>query len=347
MKISFRPIWFDSLGAKSSCTWIETPEVKAVIDPGIAVMQPSFPAPWAKKLWWKSKGAFEIKRTCKRAQVIIITHYHYDHYFSRNMGVYRDKLVLAKNPNQYINDSQRKRAEEFYERVCRVFGKSRLVTKKPETRNYPNPLDSIPIARDKEFGSYARRRQQLLKLGLKWFWNRARCWNRSATILEPKFERIQVRWADGKTFKFGKTKLRFTQPMFHGIEFSRVGWVIAVVIERGRRKLIHSSDLNGIYVEDYAEWIVKENPNVLILDGPPTYMGFMLIKTNLQRCLQNALHILNSARKLKLIIYDHHLLRERSYRQKTQTVWESGKERGIKVLTAAELLNQKPVIDTL
>ena len=62
----FKPVWFDSLGAKSSCVWIRTSDISIIIDPGIAVMQPSYPASWIKKLYWLEKGEKIIKQRCKR-----------------------------------------------------------------------------------------------------------------------------------------------------------------------------------------------------------------------------------------------------------------------------------------
>ncbi|NIR87043.1 hypothetical protein GWO13_05500, partial [Candidatus Bathyarchaeota archaeon] len=32
-KISFQPVWFDSLGAKSACTLVKTSDVSVLIDP--------------------------------------------------------------------------------------------------------------------------------------------------------------------------------------------------------------------------------------------------------------------------------------------------------------------------
>lgn len=51
-KPTFELVWFDSLGAKSSCALVRTPDVSVLIDPRVAVMQPGFPASWAKKLYW-------------------------------------------------------------------------------------------------------------------------------------------------------------------------------------------------------------------------------------------------------------------------------------------------------
>ncbi|MEE8299774.1 MAG: hypothetical protein V3R28_00540 [Desulfatiglandales bacterium] len=39
-------------------------------------------------------------------------------------------------------------------------------------------------------------------------------------------------------------------------------------------------------IEDYAQWIIKENPDILILDGPPGYLfGYMVNRINLQRAI--------------------------------------------------------------
>jgi len=347
--ISFQPLWFDSLGAKSSSVLVETPDVKVVIDPGIAVMQPTFPASWAKKVWWVEKGKHVIKQACKKANLIIVTHYHYDHHFPNDMDVYEGKVVLAKNPNHYINDSQRGRAERFYDNFCRSFGGVGLedVLEETKVRTYPNPLDAIPLARDKDFGDYNRRRKELFRKGLKWFRNRVTRWKEYRWIPELDFKRTRVRWADGQYFEFGKTRIRFTPPLFHGIEFSRVGWVITVIIEHKGEKLIHSSDLNGLYIEDYAKLLMEEDARTLILDGPPTYMGFMLIKINLQRCIYNTCEIIKKSKHLKLLLYDHHLLREKKYRERTRDVWITGKKKKVKVVTAAEYLGKRPVVDQL
>ena len=346
-KLTFEPIWFDSMGAKSSCTLVRTPDVSVLIDPGAAVMQPSFPATWAKKLYWLAKAELAIRKASKRADVVVISHYHYDHFTDFDRGLYEGKLLLAKNPNEYINDSQRGRAERFFGNICRSFGKVDLakVLRKRERKTYSDPLKDIPRARGKDFGDYNRRRRELFAKGRKWFQNRAQNWNSAKLIPELGFKGIEVKFPENKKFKFKRTKLRFSPPMFHGIEFSRVGWMFATVIEYGKEKFIHSSDLSGIYIEDYAEWLIRENPTVLILDGPPTYMLFMLIRINLNRCIENTCEVIKRSRNLKLMIYDHHLLREKKYRERTRKVWKTGKKRGMKIMAAAEYLDKRPVID--
>lgn len=344
MPLSFTPVWFDSLGAKSSCTLVETPDVSILIDPGVAIMQPSFPASEAKKLYWLEKGRREVKKAARKADVIVISHYHYDHYFPEDMHVYEGKLLLAKNPNEYINDSQRGRAEEFYSNICARFGDGEIVLKEPERKSYPDPLKLIPLASRKNFGSYEKRRNQLLKKGARWFENRVRKWNSYPRIPEMKFPGLEVRYPEGKEFTFGKTKLRFTRPLFHGVEFSRVGWVFATVVEYGGKKFIHSSDMNGPIIEDHAEWIVRENPQVLVLDGPMTYMfGYLLNRTNLNRAIKNSARIVKKI-DAEVIIYDHHLTREPRFKENTKEVWDTAKKLNKNLVTAAEYLGKVPKV---
>ncbi len=345
-RLNFRPVWFDSLGAKSSCTLVSTPDVKVLVDPGIAVMQPSFPAPLAKKLYWEVQGRRAIKQASREADVVIISHYHYDHFIDFDRDIYEGKLILLKNPNEFINDSQRGRAERFFDNLCREFGGVKLgdVLQKRERKSYGNPLDEIPRARDRDFGDYNRRRKELFKKGLRWFGNRVKNWNSSGWIPELKFEDLEVRFPEGKEFKFGRTRLRFTSPLFHGIEFSRVGWVFSTVITYGNEKLIHSSDLDGPIIEDYADWIIRENPDTLILDGPMSYMfGYLTTRTSMDRAVANAVRILRKT-DMRLMIYDHHLPREPKFREWTREVWETGKKLGKQVLTAAEYLGKKPAV---
>lgn len=345
-KIYFEPIWFDSLGAKSSCTFVKTPDVSVLIDPGAAVMQPSFPASLMKKLYWYRQAQRTIKRAAKNADVVVISHYHYDHFTDFDRSLYDGKLLLAKNPNEYINDSQRERAESFFGNLCHEFGEVELesILQERKRKTYSNPLNDIPHARDKDFGDYNHRRRELLRIGLKWFKNRASNWNSAKWIPELKFSDIEVKFPEDKEFKFGRTKLRFTPPMFHGIEFSRVGWVFATIVEYKGEKLIHSSDLDGPIIEDYADWIIRENPDVLILDGPMTYMrGYLLTKITMKRVMVNAVRILKES-DVKLLIYDHHLPREPRFREHTQELWDAGMQAHKKVLTAAEYLGKKSAV---
>ncbi|RLE81085.1 MAG: MBL fold metallo-hydrolase [Thermoprotei archaeon] len=344
----FKPVWFDSLGAKSSSITVECSGVRILIDPGVAIMHPSFPAPGELKREWTIRGREEIKKAARKADIVIITHYHYDHFTDFDKELYERKVVLAKNPNEYINDSQRERSLRFYTNFFKELGNIALeeVLEEPSEKAYSNPLEELPIASSIDYGDYAQRKRELLEKGLKWFERRAEKWSRWCRIPERDFPNTNTKllFADGREYEFKGVKIRFTRPLFHGIEFSRVGWVVSVVIECQKMKLLYTSDLNGPIIEDYAEWIISEKPQIIILDGPMTYMlGYTLNLINLQRAVKNAVRIVEESGS-ELIIYDHHLPREKKFREHTKEVWEKAEKKGIRLVTAAEYLGLKPVV---
>ena len=347
MSLDFELVWFDSMGAKSSCTYVKTPDVKIVIDPGISIMHDSFPAKPSDKIMWLETGKNKIINVCRDADIIIISHYHYDHFLSDLLDIYKDKIIFAKNPNEFINDSQRSRAKDFFNDIDKYFnlGLSDQCECLPKEKTYPNPLEDFPIAMNKNFKTYSKRREELLKKGKLWFDKRASNWNSYKQINEVKSDNLKILFPDGKSFDFGETKIRFSSPLFHGIEFARVGWIFATIIEYGDEKIMHTSDVCGPVIEDYADYIIRENPTVLILDGPMTYMfGYLINKINLNRTIENAVRIVKEI-DAEIIIYDHHLTRENRFRERTKKVWETANKLNKLVLTASEYYKKKPVVE--
>lgn len=56
--------------------------------------------------------------------------------------------------------------------------------------------------------------------------------------------------------------------------------------------LLYTSDLQGSSIEDYTSWIIRENPDILILDGSVSYLlGYMLNKINLKRAVGNLISV--------------------------------------------------------
>ncbi len=299
------------MGAKSSSVFVETKDTSILIDPGVSVMHPGFPASDEnKKMWWKM-GMERVKSALSRAKVVIITHYHYDHY-TKDVKLYDGKVLLVKNPNSFINLSQRKRAFSLLDSIFKeLLGGS---------------MD-VYLEGSKEVQKDTRTR-------LSW-----------KTVPEVDSKKIRIFYGDGRIFQFGGTVVRFSRPFFHGVENSRLGWVVSVIVEEGGKKLLYSSDLNGPIVEEYADFIIEENPDVLILDGPPTYLlGYMMSKKNLKRAVSNAERIVEKTRA-SLIIYDHHLVREPRFRERTKSVWERGKSVGKLVVTASEYFGERPKVE--
>lgn len=341
-------VWFDSLGAKSSCVLIETPDVGILIDPGVAAMQPSYPLPTHEKLRLKEEAFIAIREAAKRADIVVISHYHYDHHTlpSKAFDIYEGKELWIKDPNKWINGSQWDRARlflgELYEAV--TGGKLDDLLVEPEECEFEDPLRRLPLAVSRDYGDYQARKEELLRKGKAWFEKMAEKWATGPWISEFEAGGVTVNFADGKSFSVGRTHLEFTEPLFHGVEYDRVGWVFATKVECGGVKVIHASDLQGPVIEDYAEWLARESPNILILDGPPTYLfPYMFNKINLERAVENMRLIIRRA-DCGIIIYDHHLTRDRLFAERVGGVYSAAAETRKKVITAAEWFGRKPLI---
>lgn len=78
--IKITPLASESLGVRSLAVFVETPDIKLLLDAG-ASLAPRFgklPHPLEYKAL---KAAREkIRRYAQRADLITITHYHFDHY---------------------------------------------------------------------------------------------------------------------------------------------------------------------------------------------------------------------------------------------------------------------------
>lgn len=270
MKIDF--VAFDSFGVKSSCVFVETNDCKIVIDPGIAVEAGSFPSSWPEKLALTAKYELAIRRACRKSDVIVVSHYHYDHHIP-DQRMYRGKILLAKDPKRNINKSQRSRAAELLE-------------------------------------------------GLK----------------------ADVRIADGKTFRFGETTIKFSEPMWHGTVGSPLGYVLMCLINDGEKRVLHTSDVDGPIIKKYADEIIKIDPDLLILDGAPTYiLGYIHAYYNLARSIFNLKRIIQRTHT-KSICLDHHLVRDYRYKDFYKVAFDAAKKKGVKLCTAAELLGKEPAV---
>jgi len=109
------PIAFDSLGTRGMATYVETKDVKIFIDPGVSLapIRYSLP-PHPIELKRLDEHWREIVKLASKSDVLIITHYHYDHYnVWENLEIYDGKTVLIKHPTENINYSQKERSAFF------------------------------------------------------------------------------------------------------------------------------------------------------------------------------------------------------------------------------------------
>ncbi len=117
------PLASESMGTRSMATYVETRSCRILIDPGAAIAQFRYGLePHDMEKWCLKKHKERILMFSHSTEIIIITHYHYDHFIHDDPELYRNKWLLLKNPNQKINISQRHRAFEFIRSIKSVAG---------------------------------------------------------------------------------------------------------------------------------------------------------------------------------------------------------------------------------
>ena len=112
------PLASDSMGTRSMATFVETKDCNMLIDPGVALGPSRYGLPphpiemERMDVHWRN-----IKRYAKKADVLVVTHYHYDHHDPDEPRVYKNKTLLTKHPKKNINKSQKKRAAFFLKQL--------------------------------------------------------------------------------------------------------------------------------------------------------------------------------------------------------------------------------------
>jgi uncharacterized protein len=148
-------------------------------------------------------------------------------------------------------------------------------------------------------------------------------------------EDCDLRYADGKTFTFDGVTVSFSPPVPHGPEGINLGYVIMCKVECGDEVLVHTSDVQGPVSDEAADWIIKAAPDLLIVDGPPTYfLGYKFSAENMEKAKANILRIIKETECETIL--DHHLLRDLKHRERYAEVWQTGKAK-----TAAEYIGKE------
>ncbi len=161
--------------------------------------------------------------------------------------------------------------------------------------------------------------------------------NRGSDFKKNISKKCDLIYADGKGYSFGETNIRFSPSFFHGPENVRLGYVIMTTIDDGEKRLTHASDVQGPVVKKTADYIIKLNPDVLIMDGPPTlFLGWRFSSQNLLDAANNLNRIIRETNCD--VILDHHLLRDLKYKKRFSDPYNKF---GKKIKTFAEYLGEK------
>lgn len=266
------PLAFESLGVRSMATYIETGDINIIIDPAVALAPSRFGLPphpaeeVMKALLWT-----RVKEHVEKSNLIVVTHYHYDHVDPNERDMYSEKTVIIKHPKRMINPSQRGRAAEF---LSGLRGTS-----------------------------------------------------------------AEVEYADGRSFHFGDSEVKFSKAVPHGMDAVR-GYVVQVCVRSGET-FLHTSDVQGPVLDEQTDFILEERPDLLFVDGPITYINSDYIPIELGRANENLVKIVAES-GVKRVVIDHHLARDLDYLSKIEPVLKAGAEAGVDIMCAAEYLNEEP-----
>ena len=115
------PIAFDSMGVRSMATFVKTRDVAITIDPSVSLAPSRYGLPPHKiEIEQMEEKWREIKGFVEKSDVVIVTHYHYDHHNPEEVEIFEGKKLLLKHPKDKINRSQIERAEYFLEKLKNV-----------------------------------------------------------------------------------------------------------------------------------------------------------------------------------------------------------------------------------
>ncbi len=149
-----------------------------------------------------------------------------------------------------------------------------------------------------------------------------------------------VEVADNTIFRQPGLTIEFSQPVPHGPEGTRLGWVLMVKISSGGETFIHTSDVQGPMSDKSLEIISSWKPTKIFLCGPPTYFeGYKMREEDIARGLENMGRLLLIS-SLREVIIDHHLLRDINYRAKINYIVKEAERKGVRILTAAEYMGR-------
>jgi predicted metallo-beta-lactamase superfamily hydrolase len=149
----------------------------------------------------------------------------------------------------------------------------------------------------------------------------------------------KLEYVDSKTFIFGDTKVKFSDPVFHGPSNSQLGWLLMTTIECDGERLVFASDVQGPMHDVTFKKLLEEKPHLLIIGGPPTYLAdFRFQQEQIESALKN---LENLVRHVPMTILEHHLLRDEQWKERAKQVFRSALDAKNYVVTAAEFLGKE------
>ncbi len=153
----------------------------------------------------------------------------------------------------------------------------------------------------------------------------------------------ELHYADGKEFNFGNIFIKVSPAVWHGEEKSKVGKVIMLYLEYKNKSFLFGSDAQSLANKQALNFVIENNPDILIVDGYPTlFVGWKFSKQSLKKATGNLKKAIEKI-DAKVIILEHHIVRDINYKEKMKEIFELAHEYGKKVLNAAEYHGVEPL----
>ncbi|KXB04730.1 hypothetical protein AKJ49_01765, partial [candidate division MSBL1 archaeon SCGC-AAA382A03] len=122
----------------------------------------------------------------------------------------------------------------------------------------------------------------------------------------------EIRVADNYELRIGSTTLRFSKPFFHGPEGTKLGYSLILTVETPNSVFVHAPDVQGPMYKESLDYLLSQEPDFMIVGGPPIYISFKLDEKNLKNAKNNLKKL---AKKIPKLVIDHHLLRTTEYEE--------------------------------
>ena len=104
----------DSMGVRSLATRVDACGTVIGVDLGASLAPRRYGLPPHPLEWEELERALErASRVLEESEIVVVTHYHYDHYMKDRPELYKGKTLLVKDPKRDINRSQRIRSHRF------------------------------------------------------------------------------------------------------------------------------------------------------------------------------------------------------------------------------------------
>ncbi len=113
-----RIIASDSMGVRSLATVVETDEGVVGIDLGASLAPRRYGLPpHPVELKRLEESLEHARKWIRESDIVVITHYHYDHYIRDEPELYKGKILIVKDPKHNINRSQAIRSYVFLKKL--------------------------------------------------------------------------------------------------------------------------------------------------------------------------------------------------------------------------------------